>query len=386
MIRYGESPWSSCRWDFDLGYPSLGTGSLTRGPNYQKYKPIRPSSKIYRHILYCVPTFSNPSSTIMSLPRRQQLVRLARKHDVLLISDDVYDMLHWPIQPLSSPSPTPSPFPSSTQAQQQQQQQQRPHRALLPRLTDIDRTLPPAPGADSFGNAISNGSFSKLVAPGVRTGWTESSPASAFGLAQAGTSKSGGASSNLMAVMLGELLLPLEKEPETGGREGEGPRGEEKGGTLLEQWITHTLVPAYSSRFHTLVCTIYAHLLPLGCSVPYLVDNSTDPCSPTDLCTGTGSAPRSFGGYFIWLSLPARISATRVAALAKERYDVIVASGTGSEVKGNGGGLGRDKGFDGFLRLCFAWEVEGWMNEGVRRLAGAVGEALHEAELLRGSE
>ncbi|CRG86091.1 hypothetical protein PISL3812_03094 [Talaromyces islandicus] len=40
-------------------------------------------------------TFSNPSGKIMSLSRRQELVRLARKYDALLIADDVYDFVYW---------------------------------------------------------------------------------------------------------------------------------------------------------------------------------------------------------------------------------------------------------------------------------------------------
>ena len=55
--------------------------------------------------------------------------------------------------------------------------------AAVPRLVDIDRYLDGGP-VDDFGNTMSNGSFSKLVGPGVRTGWTEGTEKFAYGLSQ----------------------------------------------------------------------------------------------------------------------------------------------------------------------------------------------------------
>lgn len=100
----------------------------------------------------------------MSLGHREQLVRLARKYDALLVTDDVYDFLQWPATP-------------GTQLTS-------PNHAYLPRLVDIDRYLDGGP-ADEWGHAISNGSFSKLIGPGARTGWAEASEKVAYGLSQA---------------------------------------------------------------------------------------------------------------------------------------------------------------------------------------------------------
>jgi len=116
-----------------------------------QFKPTEQYSKIYRHVLYFTPTFSNPSAKTMSAPIREQLLELARKYDILLISDDVYDFLRWAADD-SNPSAKLT--------------------AIPPRLVDLDRATG---SADSWGNSISNGSFSKIIAPGVRVGWTEAS-------------------------------------------------------------------------------------------------------------------------------------------------------------------------------------------------------------------
>lgn len=146
-----------------------------RDPTSKRCKSDRPDTKVYRHVLYCVPSFSNPSGRTMTLRRRQELVRLAREHDMLLAPDDVYDFLHWPAD-------------SAAAAATADGQTEPPVAVPLPRLVDLDRTLDGGaerPGADGFGNACSNGTFSKIVGPGLRIGWVEGSPKFAWGASQA---------------------------------------------------------------------------------------------------------------------------------------------------------------------------------------------------------
>lgn len=103
----------------------------------------------------------------MSLSRREELVRLAREYDALIITDDVYDFLQWP----SSLNPGTLSI----------------EKASLPRIVDVDRYLDGGAerhGADGFGNAVSNGSFSKIFGPGLRTGWCEGTPKMAYGVSQ----------------------------------------------------------------------------------------------------------------------------------------------------------------------------------------------------------
>jgi len=103
----------------------------------------------------------------MTLRRREQLVRLAREYDALIITDDVYDFLQWPAD-----------LTATTLSVE---------KAILPRIVDVDRDLDGGAerdGADGFGNAVSNGSFSKICGPGLRTGWCEGTPKLAYGVSQ----------------------------------------------------------------------------------------------------------------------------------------------------------------------------------------------------------
>lgn len=105
----------------------------------------------------------------MSLKRRQELLQVAREYDALIITDDVYDFLQWP-----------SKVASETEATAVKQ-------AHLPRIVDIDRYFEGGAdraGADGFGNAVSNMSFSKISSPGLRCGWCEGTPRFASGVAE----------------------------------------------------------------------------------------------------------------------------------------------------------------------------------------------------------
>ncbi|PVH76732.1 PLP-dependent transferase [Cadophora sp. DSE1049] len=279
------------------------------GRESKKLKRSTPWSKIYSNIIYCVPTFSNPSGKTMSLSTRESLVQLARKYDALIVTDDVYDFLQFATSSSTSTASL--------------------SKALLPRLVDLDRTLEPVPSKDSFGNAMSNGSFSKIAGPGVRTGWSEATPKFTYGLSQCGSSRSGGAPSQLAATMMAELL---------------------KGGEL-QTHIEKILKPAYKKRYEIMIEAIKKHLVPLGVKVGEV--------------SFEGKAV--FGGYFIWLELPQDTSAELVAARAKQDENLIVAPGHIFEVSNDPSAQ-----FPNSLRLCFAWEVVSDLKEGVLRLARVV--------------
>ncbi|KAI9042982.1 aminotransferase-like domain-containing protein [Aspergillus affinis] len=275
------------------------------------HKPPRPWGKIYKHIIYAVPTFSNPSTLTMSLSDRESLVRLAREFDALIITDDVYDFLQWSSDPKKSLA--------------------HPDKARLPRIVDVDRYLDGGP-QDDFGNAVSNGSFSKLIGPGTRTGWAESTEKVAWGISQAGSSRSGGAPSHLAATIIDQLF----------------PTG------TFPRFLEESLKPSYARRYYRLMGAIREHLLPLGVTLP--------------------TTPEVAGGYFIWVQLPAPLRASELAPVALQEQKVKVATGNLFQVQGDPS-AGPDD-FNRGVRLCFSWEHEDRLEEGVRRLACAVRNAL----------
>ncbi|KAI9807696.1 MAG: hypothetical protein M1825_005637 [Sarcosagium campestre] len=281
--------------------------------------PYRPWGKVYRHIFYAVPTFSNPSGKTMSLDRRRQMVRLARKHDALIVTDDVYDLLQWPSDRASQEGGQPDLS-----------------RAVLPRLVDIDRHLDGGaerPGSDGFGNAMSNGSFSKIAGPGCRTGWAEGTPKFVYGLSQVGSSRSGGAASQLTATLMSQLL-----------KTGE-----------LQRHIANVLRPAYEKRYNAMMAAIEEYLVPVGVTVQ------------RESLQGVNVA----GGYFIWISLPAHRKAEEIAAAAKEEQNLIVAHGNLFDVPSLHGDK-TNANYGNSIRLCFAWEDGEKIPAGIQRLASVI--------------
>jgi 2-aminoadipate transaminase len=88
-------------------------------------------------LLYAVPTFNNPSGATWSKERREQVVGLCRKYGVLILEDNPYGEIAF--------DETPGAYP--------------------PALAAIDRSL------DGDSCVVYTGTFSKIVAPGLRTGW-----------------------------------------------------------------------------------------------------------------------------------------------------------------------------------------------------------------------
>lgn len=86
--------------------------------------------------IYAIPTFQNPSGATMSLPRRRQLLDLAREWGSVVIDDDPYGMLRFEGDDLPS----------------------------LRELGDGDPLV------------FSVRTFSKILAPGLRVGWVDAAP------------------------------------------------------------------------------------------------------------------------------------------------------------------------------------------------------------------
>lgn len=81
-------------------------------------------------MIYTVPDFQNPTGVSLSLDRRRRLVELANQHDLLVVEDSPYRELRY----------------------------DGPH-------------LPTVKSLDTEGRVVHLGSFSKILAPGMRLGW-----------------------------------------------------------------------------------------------------------------------------------------------------------------------------------------------------------------------
>jgi len=122
----------------------------------------------------------------------------------------------------------------------------------------------------------------------------------------------------------------------------------------LERHIEFFLKPEYQKRHTLMKLAILTHLVPLG--IHFVSD------------TLPGSSV--FGGYFIWLELPRNIDAEAVSGKCKEEENLIVAPGNIFEVQGDDSIK-----FPSSIRLCFSWEAEADLEEGVIRLARVIRDA-----------
>lgn len=97
------------------------------------------------------------------------------------------------------------------------------------------------------------------------------------------------------------------------------------------------------------MAAIEKHLIPLGVTLPQ---------TNRDVV----------GGYFIWLSLPAPLQAEEVAMIAKRDENLVMAPGPIFAVYGD------EKAVDLVrnVRICFSWEEEGKLADGIRRLGQVI--------------
>jgi 2-aminoadipate transaminase len=101
--------------------------------------------------LYTIPSYQNPGGQCTTTARRQQIVALAEKHDFLIVADEVYQLLYYDAEP------------------------------------------PPAYGTMTASErVVSLGSFSKILAPGMRLGWIQTSTGLRSSLMGSGFVNSGG--------------------------------------------------------------------------------------------------------------------------------------------------------------------------------------------------
>ena len=116
--------------------------------------------------IYSIPSFHNPTGIDQPLPRRQQLVAIAKQHQCLLVADEVYPLLDYGKEPAAP-------------------------------LASLDTDAP----------VLSIGTFSKILAPGLRLGWLQGSPDLIDQLSSSGLISSGGGLSPVTSALVRPLLI-----------------------------------------------------------------------------------------------------------------------------------------------------------------------------------
>jgi DNA-binding transcriptional MocR family regulator len=237
----------------------------------QRFGELRRAGEMPR-LLYTVPTYNNPSGSLLTHERRRRLVELAGAHDLTVLEDDVYREL-W----FDTPPP------------------------------------PPLFGYGGSRHVIRLGSFSKIIAPGLRLGWLMADPALVARATRRGLLTSGGGINHFTAHVVAAYL-------------DDG---------ALDRHVAE-LRAAYRARRDALVAALRAHLPP-GCSFV---------------------TPR--GGFFVWVQTPEGIDS---AALLR------TAAGVGFVP---GAHFYPDNAGRRELRLAFSLLQPDELVEGARRLGQAI--------------
>ena len=226
-----------------------------------KHKPI---------FIYTIPAFHNPAGVTLSASRREKLVSLSEKYDFFIVADEVYQMLAY-------------------------------------------TSAPPAPMTyyDTSARVLSLGSFSKILAPGLRLGWMQAKPSLLETFIVCGYLDSGGGLNPFVSSIVNSMIeLGLQKD------------------------YLNFLRKTYRDRMVALSKALRQH-------IPALTYTDPD------------------GGYFIWSYLPEGTDAETLLTEA-EKHQVGFQPG----IK-----FSSARGLCNYLRFCFAFYGEEDLVEGVERLS-----------------
>jgi 2-aminoadipate transaminase len=227
--------------------------------------------------IYTVPTFQNPGGVTMSLPRRRRLVQVAAERELLVLEDNPYGLLRYEGDP-------------------------------LPTLRSLD--------GGRF--VIYLGTFSKILSPGIRTGW---------------------------AVAPG----PVYEKMNTG----------KQGVDLCSPAFSQFFIAAYFARaqWREYVDALRALYHRRRDVMLEALEESFGP---------EATWTRPAGGMFVWATLPDYIDTTDLLARAL-RANVAFVPGRAAYVDGRGGSE---------MRLNFSGSTDDRIREGVRRIGAVVQEQV----------
>lgn len=229
-----------------------------------KLKSVKPK------FVYVIPTFQNPTGRTLTQERREQLVSLAKEHDFLILADEVYQFLNYTQTP-------PNSFASYIDSE----------------------------------HVISLGSFSKILAPGLRLGWLQTHVSVMTRIVSAGVLESGGGMNPFTSTIVRNVI-------ESGN---------------LERNIER-------------LRTTFAHRI-----------KAMSECLRKYIPSAEFSTPH--GGYFFWVRIPN----VDTAELRNKAADHHVGLRPGLLFSSNGG-------LKDYMRLSVSFYDEYQLEEGLQRLSG----------------
>lgn len=238
-------------------------------------------------LLYTIPTFHNPAGVTMSLERRERLVRFAHANELLIVEDNPYGQIRFEGDP-------------------------------LPTLWELD---------GGAGWVIYLSTFSKILAPGLRTGWV-AAPQQVLRKMNLGKQAADLCSSTMSQRFIVEYLR-------------------------RHDWRDYVarLNDIYRERRDAMLRALEEELPP------------------------DARWTRPSGGLFVWATLPSGLDTTDLLAAATEKYQVAFVPGRGAFLDDRGGDS---------MRLNYSGLPPATVSEGVRRLGAAVTEKIELQRLLGG--
>ena len=230
----------------------------------KKHKPV---------FVYTIPVFHNPAGVTLSTKRRDKLCDLSEKYNFMVVADEVYQLLNYTSDP-----------------------------------------PPPMTYYDVSERVLSLGSFSKILAPGLKVGWMQAKPNLLSPFTGCGLLDSGGGLNPFVSSIVSSAI-------ELG----------------LQESYLKRLKKIYQNRMITLSSTL-----------------------PQKISTLKFREPS--GGYFIWACLPDGAD-SELLLVDAQKHEVRYQPGINFSC---------NRGLNNYLRLCFAYYGQKDLIEGVERLAQAI--------------
>jgi DNA-binding transcriptional MocR family regulator len=224
--------------------------------------------------IYTIPTFHNPTGVTLSLDRRRQLVALAEEYGVPVVEDDAYIDLRFSGEP-------------------------------LPSLAALDQA----------GWVIRVGTYSKILAPGLRIGWVH-------------------ARREII-----DRLLMVKAEGTTG--------------PFITRVVAHYCADGRLERHITELRRHYA-------AKCYVMASAIQRYFPAG-----AHFVRPEGGFFIWVTLPSGVSAQALLTAARSRGAEFLPGSACFAEPGQG---------DNAIRLAFSFQSSERIEEGIAAIGAAFGD------------